>query len=53
MDKFYNETLRSWETTITEIEIEVDSPSQRIAAVIYLILACLSDVKEYVLKRGL
>ncbi len=52
MDKFYNETLSKLETGINELEIEIDCPTQRTEAVIHLILECLSEVKEYVLKRG-
>ncbi|AZI19396.1 RteC domain-containing protein [Empedobacter brevis] len=50
MNKFYNETLSELETTITEIE--TDCSVQRIEAVIYHILECLSELKGYVLKRG-
>lgn len=52
MDKFYNETLYKLETAIKELEVEADSSIQRIETVIDLILKCLSEVKEYVLKRG-
>ncbi|MCT3639673.1 MULTISPECIES: RteC domain-containing protein [Bacteroidota] len=52
MEKFYNETLYKLETAINELEIEADCPLQRIEAVIDLIVNCLSEVKEYVLKRG-
>ncbi len=52
MDKFYNETLNGLETAIHELEIETDCPIQRIEAVIRLIVQSLSDLKEYVLKRG-
>ncbi|MCL6216939.1 RteC domain-containing protein [Zunongwangia pacifica] len=52
MEKFYNETLHKLEAVINELEIEVDCPLPRIEAVIELIVNCLSDVKEYVLKRG-
>jgi len=52
MDKFYNETLSKLETAINELEIEIDCPIQRIEAVMHLIVKYLSDVKEYVLKRG-
>jgi hypothetical protein len=52
MDKFYNETFHKLETAISELEIEVDCSIQRIEAVIYLIVKYLSEVKEYVLKRG-
>ncbi|GAE64117.1 RteC domain-containing protein [Chryseobacterium indologenes] len=52
MNKFYNETLHKLETSISELEIETDCSIQRIEAVIHLIVECLSDVKEYVLKKG-
>ncbi|MCT3651564.1 RteC domain-containing protein [Elizabethkingia anophelis] len=52
MDKFYNETLCKLETAINELEIEADCPLQRIEAVIDLIVNCLAEVKEYVLKTG-
>ena len=51
MDKFYDETLRNLETAISELEIEADYSIQRIEAVINLILECLSEVKERVLKK--
>src|SRR5690606_22042430 len=50
MDKFYNETLSKLETSITETGIDADCSVQRIEAVIHV--QCLSEVKEYVLKRG-
>ncbi|WP_446677112.1 RteC domain-containing protein [Sphingobacterium multivorum] len=52
MDKFYNEALHKLETKIEELEIEPDCPIQRIKAVIKLIIKCLSEVKEFVLKKG-
>ena len=52
MDKFYNETLFKLETAIKELEIEADCSIQRIEVVIHLIVACLSNVKECVSKRG-
>src|SRR5690606_38429879 len=52
MDKFYNETLSKLETSITETGIDADCSVQRIEAVIHLIVECLSEVKEYVLKKG-
>ncbi|SEK59900.1 RteC domain-containing protein [Parapedobacter koreensis] len=52
MDKFYNETLSKLETSITETGIDADCSVQRIEAVIHVIVQCLSEVKEYVLKRG-
>ena len=52
MDKFYNEMLSKLETAINELEVEVDCPLKRIEAFIHLIVECLSELKEYVLKRG-
>lgn len=52
MDKFYNETLRSLDASINDLEIEADCSIQRIEAVIHLIVECLSEVKEYILKKG-
>lgn len=52
MNKFYYETLQRIETAISELEIETDCPIQRIEAVVHHILECLSELKEYVLKRG-
>lgn len=52
MEKFYNETLHKLETAISELEIEADCSLQMIEDVIDLIIKCLSDVKEHVLKKG-
>jgi hypothetical protein len=52
MDKFYNETLSKLEASINELEIDVDCFILRIDAVIDIILKSLSEIKEYVLKRG-
>lgn len=52
MNRFYNETLSKLETAINELEIEANCSIQRIEAVIQIILECLSEVKERVLKRG-
>jgi len=51
MDKYFNKTLYRLETAIDELEVEADCSIQRMEAVIHLILECLSDLKEYVLKR--
>lgn len=53
MDKLYIETLFKLETTVTQLEIEADYSIQRIEAVIHLIVECLSELKEYVLKKWL
>src|SRR5690554_557066 len=52
MDKFYNEILSKLETAINELEIEADCSIQRVEAVIHLVLESLSNLKEYVSKRG-
>lgn len=52
MNKFYSDTLFKLETAINELEIEADYSIQRIEAIIDIILKCLSEIKEYVLKRG-
>lgn len=52
MEKFYNETLYKLEFAINELEIETDCSIQQVETVIHLILKCLSEVKEYILKRG-
>lgn len=52
MDKFYNATLYKLETAISELQIEATCPMQRAKAVIDLIVDSLSELKEYVLKKG-
>lgn len=52
MDKFYDEILQRLETEINELEIEVDCPLKRTEAVIHLVVECLSELKEYVLKTA-
>lgn len=52
MDKFYNETLCKLEVEIRELEFETDCPIQRIETVMPIIIKCLSELKEYVLKNG-
>lgn len=52
MEAFYSETLNKLETAINEIEIEIDNPLQRIEAIVPIIVQCLSEVKEYVLKTN-
>ncbi|MBN8880592.1 RteC domain-containing protein [Chitinophaga sp. 212800010-3] len=52
MEKFYTETLQKLETEIKELEIEADCSIERIEAVIELIIKYLSDVKDFVLKKG-
>lgn len=51
MDKFYNETLHNLEVAIKELEIEVDCTIQQMEDAIFLIMKCLSHIKEYVLKN--
>ena len=52
MDKFYNEILYKLETEIEQLEIEVDCSIQKIEDAIHLNVQCLSELKEFVLKRG-
>ncbi|WP_028298700.1 RteC domain-containing protein [Olivibacter sitiensis] len=52
MEKFYNETLYKLETTINELKIEDDYSIQCIENVISTIIKSLSQLKEYVLKKG-
>src|SRR5690606_16725045 len=52
METFYSEKLSNLETAINELEIEADCSIQRMEAVIHLILECLSELKEYIMKRG-
>ena len=49
---FYKEKLRALETTISELEIEIDCPTQRIEAIVNIIVDCLSSLKEYVAEKG-
>lgn len=53
MDKYYNETIHKLETEIKKLEIEIDYCIYRVDSVILFIVECLSEVKEYVQKRGL
>lgn len=53
MDKFYNETYLKLETEIQELEIENDNPVQRTEAIIYRIVECLSEIKDYVSMDGI
>lgn len=52
MDKYYSETLQNLETSINNLEIEIDNNLQRIETVISVITQCLSEVKRYLLKAG-
>jgi hypothetical protein len=52
MDKFYDEILQKLEMSIKELELEADCSVQRMEAVVHRILECLSEIKEYVIKRG-
>lgn len=52
MDEFCNDTIYKLETAINELELETDCSIQRIEIAIQLIVECLADVREYVLKRG-
>ena len=51
MDEFCNDTIYKLETAINELELETDCSIQRIEIAIQLIVECLADVREYVLKR--
>ncbi|MFD1769202.1 hypothetical protein ACFSBF_05455 [Sphingobacterium suaedae] len=44
--------LNRLEIAISGVEFQTDCSVQRMEAVIHLILECLSELKEYVLKRG-
>lgn len=52
MKQFYNEKISELEIAIDEVEIETDCSLQRLETVIHLVLKCLSELKEYVLKSG-
>lgn len=52
MEKYYIEIQHNLEASINELGIETELSIQEIELVIHLILKCLSEVKEYVLKRG-
>ena len=52
MDVFYNETLYELEASIKQLEFETDCLIHQSEAIIHLIVKCLSEVKEYVLKKG-
>src|SRR5690606_9447841 len=52
MDEFCNDTIYKLETAINELELETDCSIQRIEIAIQMIVECLADVREYVLKRG-
>ena len=52
MDEFCNDTKYKLETAINELELEMDCSIQRIEIAIQMIVECLADVREYVLKRG-
>jgi len=52
MKQFHDETLQRLETAIGELEIEVDYPLERMENIITTIVEYLSEIKEYVLKRG-
>jgi hypothetical protein len=52
MKQFYNEKISELEIAIDEVEIETDCSLVRLETVIHLVLKCLSELKEYVLKRG-
>ncbi|MDM1555405.1 RteC domain-containing protein [Chryseobacterium indologenes] len=52
MEVYYNETRSKLEREIAAIELDIDNPLQRIEVIIPLIVQCLSEMKEFVLKMG-
>jgi len=52
MDKFYNKRVYQLEMDIKKIEIENDHSLQSTERIISLTLECLSQIKEFVLKKG-
>ncbi len=52
MKKFYNKTLNKLETAINGLEIEVENPLRRVEAIIPVVMQSLSELKDYVLKKG-
>lgn len=52
MNKFYYESLTKLDAEIRDLEIETACPIQQTETVIPIIIQCISEVKEYVLKRG-
>lgn len=52
MDVFYNKKLHDLETSIKELEFETDCLIKRSEVAVYLIVTCLSEVKEYVITKG-
>lgn len=50
MDKFCNDKISNLETSISELEIEVDCSIQRIESIIQLIVEYLTEIKEHVWK---
>lgn len=52
MKTFYSKKLYELETAINELEIIADCSLKRLETIIKLIIECLSELKEYVLKRG-
>lgn len=52
MEKFYSEILYTLEAAIKELELEAECTIHQSEAVIHLIVKCLSDLREYILRRG-
>ena len=52
MEKFHDTILTKLELSIKELEVEPDCPLQRIEEVIAITINALSEVKEFVLKKG-
>lgn len=51
MNRFYNDILQKLEARIQELEVEIDSPIQRIETIINLIITSLSKLKQCVLEK--
>lgn len=52
MENYFNKSIHKLETTILELESDADCSIQKIETIIKLIVQNLSDLKEYVLKKG-
>ncbi|MDX6182444.1 RteC domain-containing protein [Flavobacterium sp. Fl-77] len=51
MIKFYNIKLYELETTIIEMEVDTNGSILKIESVIFIIIQCLAELKEYVLEN--
>ncbi len=52
MEKFFDETRNKLDMAISELEIEINNPLQRIEAIIPIIMQCLYEIKKYMLQTG-